>query len=228
MTLTAFLSTGRLAGKHIVNEYTYRMSQQRRLTYLLLINITMIFGLITVGLFSNSLSVLAAGGDFAADSFAIALGLFAIHRRDNHGDEKATTYVALVNAGMLFIITFFVIYQSVNRLLTNSPEIHALPVFIVALLSAIGMAAGIFILGRGAGKEDLHMRSVFLDTVSDGLSAAGVAVVGIIIFITHKYYWLDSLAAILISLVIGYGAVRLLIDVMKSLKSGQPLSLDDD
>lgn len=204
------------------------MSQRKRLTYLLLINIAMISGLVAVGLFSNSLSVLAAGGDFAADSFAIALGLFAVHRRDNRGDEKATTYVALVNAGMLFAITLFVIYQAVNRLLTNSPEIHALPVFVVAILSAIGMAAGIFILGKGAGNEDLHMRSVLIDTVSDGLSAAGVAVVGIIIYVTHKYYWLDSVAALLISLVIGYIAVRLLIDVMKSFKSGQPLSLDDD
>lgn len=181
-----------------------------------------------MGLFSNSLSVLAAGGDFIADSLAIALGLFAIQRRDSRGDKKATTYVALVNAGMLFIIILFVTFQAINRLLNNSPEIHALPVFVVALLSAAGMAAGVFILGRGAGNEDLHMRSVFLDTVSDGLSAAGVALVGIIIFITHKYYWLDSVAAILISLVIGYGAVRLLIDVIKSLKSGQPLSLDDD
>lgn len=208
--------------------YNCNVSQQRRLTILLLINTTMITALIAVGLFSHSLSVLAAGGDFIADSLAIVLGLFAIYRRDKHSDERATTHVALINAVMLFVITLFVLVEAVHRLLTNNPEIHALPVFIVALLSAIGMGAGVSILGRGAGKEDLHMRSVFLDTVSDGLSAVCVAIVGVIIFATHKYYWLDSVAAIFISLVIAFGAIRLMRDVIKSLKSGQPISFNDD
>lgn len=188
----------------------------------------MISGLVLVGLYSNSLSVLAAGGDFIADSLAIALGIFAIYRRDNHGDEKATTYVALVNAGMLVIVTIFVLVQAVGRLMTKSPEIHAQPVFIVAILSAIAMALGVYILGKGAGNEDLHMRSVFLDTVSDGISALGVAMVGIVIAITHKYYWLDSVAAILISLIIGYGAMKLLFDVIKSIRTGQPIQINDD
>ncbi|MBC7581879.1 cation transporter [Aeromicrobium sp.] len=204
------------------------MSQKRRLIYLLFINVLMITGLVLVGLYSNSLSVLAAGGDFIADSLAIALGLFAIHRRDNHGDEKVTTYVALVNAGMLVLITFYVPIQAVGRLMTKSPEIHAQPVFIVAILSAVAMALGVYVLGKGAGNEDLHMRSVFLDTASDGISALGVALVGIVIAITHNYYWLDSVAAILISLIIGYGAIKLLFDVVKSIRTGQPMQTDDD
>lgn len=204
------------------------MTQKRRLGYLLLLNIVMILGLITVGLYSNSLSVLAAGGDFIADSLAIALGLFAVHRRDVHRDERATTYVALINAAMLLVITIFVVVQACLRLLNHSPEIDALPVLVVAILSAITMGIGLLILGKGAGTEDLHMRSVFLDTASDGLSAIGVAAVGLVILLTHSYYWLDSAAAIFISLVIGYAAIRLLIDVKQSFKSGEPISVDQD
>ena len=204
------------------------MTQKHRLSYLLLLNIVMILGLVSVGLYSNSLSVLAAGGDFIADSLAIALGLFAVNRRDVHKDEKATTYVALINAAMLLIITVFVLVQAILRLLNNSPEINALPVLIVALLSAISMGVGVLILGKRAGNEDLHMRSVFLDTASDGLSAIGVAVVGLVILLTHNYYWLDSAAAVFISLIIGYGAIRLLIDVTKSFKTGQAVRIDDD
>lgn len=204
------------------------MTQKRRLSCLLLLNIAMVLGLIVVGLYSNSLSVLAAGGDFVADSLAIALGLFAVNRRDVHKDEKATTYVALINAAMLLAITLFVLVQAIVRLLNQSPEINALPVLIVSLLSAITMGVGILILGRSAGNEDLHMRSVFLDTASDGLSAVSVAVVGLVILLTQGYYWLDSAAAIIISLLIGYWAVRLLIDVTKSFKTGQPIHIDDD
>ena len=212
----------------IIRDYTKRVRQQRRLSHLLFINVIMILGLVGVGLFSNSLSVLAAGGDFVVDSLAIALGLFAVHRRDTQGDEKATTYVALINAGMLTGITLYVIVQAVHRLLTHSPEIHALPVFIVAALSAIAMGLGVFILGKGAGNEDLHMRSVLLDTASDGLSAVGVAIVGVVILLTHKYYWLDSVAAIIISLIVGYSAIRLLEQVVSSLTTGNPLEIDND
>lgn len=72
------------------------------------------------------------------------------------------------------------------------------------------------------------MRSVLLDTISDGLSAAAVAVVGGIIYFTHGMYWLDSAAALLIAIIIGYGALRLLYDVAKALRRGTALAIGDD
>ena len=54
------------------------MSQQTRLTLVLGLNMVMIAGLLIVGRTSHSLGVLAAGGDFAADSIAILLGIMAI------------------------------------------------------------------------------------------------------------------------------------------------------
>jgi len=61
----------------------------------------MIVGLVLVGLLSHSISVLAAGGDFVADSFALALGILAVYLRDRHGNMQAPTYVALVNGLLL-------------------------------------------------------------------------------------------------------------------------------
>ena len=125
-------------------------------------------------------------------------------------------------------MTIWVLVESAQRLVHGNPEIHGLPVFIIAAVSTLAMFVGAFILGRGAGNEDLHMRSVLLDTISDGLSAAAVSVVGGIIYFTGGLYWLDSATAILVGIVIGFGAVRLLRDVVKSLKSKQPLELGDD
>lgn len=194
------------------------MSQQKRLRYLLALNVAMITGLIIVGLTSHSLGVLAAGGDFIADSFAIGLGLLAVYLRDNHGSRQAPTYVALINGLLLLAITVGVIVTAVSRLLTLNPEVHGLPVLIVSVISTFVMVAGALILGKSAGNEDLHMRSVLLDTLADGLAAAGVAVVGAIIYFTHGLYWLDSLVAIIIGIVIGFGAIRLLNDVVKTLR----------
>ena len=98
-------------------------------------------------------------------------------------------------------ITIFVLFQAIERLLTDSPEVQGLPVLIISIVSTLVMVASAFILGSGAGKEDLHMRSVLLDTVSDGISVAAVAT--------------------LVSLVIGYGALKLLKDVYTELHKRQ-------
>ena len=198
------------------------MSQQKRLTYVLVLNLAMIAGLIIVGLGSHSLSVLAAGGDFVADSMAIVLGLIAVYLRDKRGNHRAPTYVALINGLLLLGLTIGVIVQAVDRLIHHSPEINGLPVLLVSMISLLAMVAGVIILGRGAGSEDLHMRSVLLDTVSDGIAAAAVAITGGIILVVHGAYWLDAAAAIVISIVIGYGALKLLKDVYISLRTVAP------
>jgi cobalt-zinc-cadmium efflux system protein len=204
------------------------MTQQRRLMFVLVINVNMIVGLVLVGLFSHSISILAAGGDFVADSLALALGILAVHLRDRHGNMQAPTYVALVNGLLLLGVTVWALVESVQRLVHGNPEIHGLPVLMIAVVSTLAMFVGTFILGLGAGNEDLHMRSVLLDTISDGLSAAAVAVVGGIIYFTGGLYWLDSVTAIVVGVVIGFGAVRLLRDVARSLRSKLPLKLEDD
>lgn len=187
----------------------------------------MIAGLVIVGLTSHSLGVLAAGGDFAADSTAILLGIIAIQiAKHSHEHPKATTYVALINALMLLTVTAFVIVEGVHRLTNHTPHIEGLPVLIVSVVATAFMAVGAFILGNDAGKEDLHMRSVLLDTVSDGVAAAAVAVSGGIIYFTGRFHWLDSALAVLIGLVIGFGAVKLLRDVVIALRAKTPISVD--
>jgi len=69
----------------------------------------------------------------------------------------------------------FVIVGGARRLLTHTPAVSGLPVLIVSGIAALTMTGGAVILGADAAKEDLHMRSVLLDTVTDALSAAAVA-----------------------------------------------------
>ena len=197
------------------------MSQQKRLGLVLGLNVLMIAGLLIVGLASHSLCVLAAGGDYAADSVAILLGIMAIQiAKHPKGHPQATTYVALINALVLLVVTMLVIVGGIRRLVTHTPEIRGLAVLIVSLIAMVSMVAAAFILGRDAGSEDLHMRSVLLDTIADATAAAGVAVAGGIIYFTGRLYWLDSAVAVLIGVVIGFGALRLLRDVVRTLRSG--------
>jgi cobalt-zinc-cadmium efflux system protein len=204
-------------------------SQRRRLTILLAMNAAMIVGLVVVGLLARSLGVLAAGGDYVADSAAILLGIIAVTVRERVGPHsKAPTYVAAINASALLVVTVLVLTEAVRRLLNGTPVINGLPVLVVSGIATAVMLAGVFVLGTGAGNEDLHMRSVLLDTVSDALASAAVAVSGAVIYVTGRYYWLDSLLSLVIAVVIGVGAVRLLVAVVTALRRGTDLDVDDD
>ncbi len=196
------------------------MTQQKRLGVVLGLNLIMITGLVAVGLASHSLGVLAAGGDYAADSTAILLGIIAINfSKQPHGHPKATTYIAFINALALLIVTTVVMYEGIHRLTSHAPTIQGLPVLIVSTVATIFMAVGALILSKDATNEDLHMRSVLLDTVSDGVASAAVAISGGIIYFTGKFSWLDSALAVLIGLVVSYGAIKLLRDVVAACKS---------
>ena len=203
------------------------MTQQKRLGLVLALNVVMIAGLLIVGLVSHSLGVLAAGGDYAADSVAILLGMISIQiAKHPHGNPKATTYAALINTSVLLVVTVFVIVGGVRRLVTRTPEIHGLGVLIVSVVAMASMIVAGFILGREAASEDLHMRSVLLDTVADATTAAGVAATGGIIYVTGRLYWLDSAVAVVIGLVIGFGTLKLLGDVLAASRTGRPVDCE--
>ena len=138
-------------------------------------------------------------------------------------------FVALINCLVLLGVTAFVIVGGLRRLITHTPDIHGLSVLVVSLIAMTSMAIAVVILGRDAGSEDLHMRSVLLDTISsDAVASAGVALSGAVIYITGSFDWLDSVMAVLIGIVIGLGALKLLHDVVVALRTGIGLALSDD
>jgi cobalt-zinc-cadmium efflux system protein len=204
------------------------VSQSARLGWVLALNLALIVGLVIAGLAAGSLGVLAAAADTAADASAIVLGLIAIHFRDRHGKINAPTYVAGVNASLLLIVVIGVVAEAIQRLLEGGHTVQGLPTLIASAAATVVMLICAAILGRGAASEDLHMRSVLLDTLADALAAAGVAIVGAVILTTGRFFWLDAVVAIIISSVIAVGAVRLLGDVATALRTGAPLEITDD
>ncbi len=199
-------------------------SQRRRLGCVLGLNLLMIAALVLAGVSAHSLGVLAAAGDFAADSVGLILGLLAVALRDRprHGADRrsrATTVVALINGAALLAVSALVIVEAVDRLSSGTPAVHGVPVVIVSVISALVMLAGAAILGFGAGSEDLHMRSVLLDTLSDGAAAAAVAVAGAVIAVTQRFYWLDPTLAAIIAVVIAVAAINLLTDGIRELRT---------
>jgi cobalt-zinc-cadmium efflux system protein len=188
-----------------------------RLSLVLVINLGMVLALLLVGLLAHSLGVLASGADYLGDALGAGLSLVALRMsRHERGHPRATSYAALANSSFLLLVTLSVVVEAIHRLISGAPSIHGVPVVIVSAIAATAMIACAFILGDVEG--DLSMESVMLDTVADAAAAVGVAVSGAVILITKATYWLDSLVALLIALVVGYHAIRLMRRVLSDLR----------
>lgn len=185
------------------------MSQQRRLGIVLGLNLSVIAALVIVGLAGHSVGVLAAAGDTAVDSVALVLGLIAVTVRDRSTHARRSLVipvVALINGGALLVVTALIAVEAVRRLLHGAPEVHGLPVLIVSGLTMAVLLVGAWVLGASAANEDLHMRSVLLDTLADSAAAGAVAVAGAVIALTGRFFWLDPALALGIAVVVAVPA----------------------
>ena len=207
------------------------MTRRTRLLIVLGLNLALIAGLVAVGIVGHSVGLLAAGGDYLADSGAIMLALVAIWLRDRpatarrpQGYPRATAFAALVNAGLLLLVVLLVVVAAAWRLLTGAGRVHGLPVMMAAVVSATVMVAGALVLGGDLDQDDdtdadrANMRAVLLDTVADAAAAAGVAVAGLIILVTGAWFWLDPAVALVIAAVIGYHVLLLLRDISRTMR----------
>jgi cobalt-zinc-cadmium efflux system protein len=173
---------------------------------------------------------LAEGVDYLADAAAIAASLLTLWlsrrpptTRRPHGYPNATALAALVNAAWLLVLTLLVSAGSIDRLVRGTHHVDGLPVLIVSAVAAVFMAAGAVILGSDPDdldndQDSLAVRAVLLDTAADAAAAGGVAATGAIIVVARGLFWLDPAAALLVSIVVGYHAVRLLRQVSTALR----------
>ncbi|HEY5224484.1 MAG TPA: cation diffusion facilitator family transporter [Microbacteriaceae bacterium] len=210
---------------------TAKFSQRRRLSIVLALNLALIGGLVVVGLAAHSVGVLAAAGDTLADSIGLALGLIAVALRDRDpGRTRANqpiAIVALINATILIAVTVTVAIEAIIRLVEGSPAVLGLPMAVVSLITLAVMIAGALVLGLSAHREDVHMKSVLLDTLADAAAAAGVLVAGVVIWLTGGFDWLDSVIALILAAVIGIVGARLAVQAVAALR-GADVDFEDD
>ena len=208
------------------------MSRVKRLTVVLLLNLGLIAALVIVGLVAHSLAVLAAGADYLADAGAIGVSLLAIWLASRppsparpRGYPNAANIAALVNAGWLLVLNIAIAAAAIRRLAEGTRRVEGLPVLIVSGIAATVMLAGALVL-RGDpdgedddSEEDLNVKAVLLDTAADAAAAAGVAVSGAVILGAGGWYWLDPAVALLIAVIIGYHAQKLVRKVITAIRT---------
>ena len=162
------------------------VSRAHRFLVVLVLNLALVAGLLTVAVTAHSPAVLAEGGDYLLNAVGVAVALLALRlsarpasRERLPGHPDATGIAALVNGGWLLVLELIVASAATDRLIAGTRPVEGLPVLVVSGIAAVAMTAGALILRGdgtdGEGERDLSVAAVLLDTVADAAAAAGVA-----------------------------------------------------
>lgn len=190
---------------------------------LLALGITLAFVVfeIIAGLYANSLALLTDAAHNVTDVIALALSWYALRVAARPANENKTfgyhrvgIVVALINGLSLVLISLYIFYEAVERLL--NPLIVEDSILIVVALIAFFVNAGTALLVLRGSENDLNQRSAFLHLAGDAVATLGAFIAGIGIFLTG-WNWLDPLASILIAALIlwnVWGIVREALDIL--------------
>ncbi len=178
------------------------------------------------GLLSNSLALLGDAGHMLVDALAMGLSLFAYNlaRRPStltrtFGYHRVEIMAALANGSILVLVSAFIFYEAAQRF-SQPPEVKTPLMLVVAVIGLVANIVGILLLRRGS-HTSLNIRGAFWHILGDTISSVGVIVAGIVIAVTG-WRVADPIVAIVIGIVILWGALRLVRDSVDILMESVP------
>jgi len=188
-------------------------SSYRRLKITLAIVLVIMAAEIIGGIFSNSLALLSDAGHMLVDALALGLSLLAMRvaRRPTtatktFGYHRVEILAALANGAILVLVSAYIFYQAYQRFLAPSP-VKTLLMLAIAAIGLFANLGGVLLLNK-ASRRSLNIKAAFWHIIGDTISSAGVIIGGIVILSTGRYV-ADAIVAVVIGVIILWGAVRI-------------------
>jgi cobalt-zinc-cadmium efflux system protein len=186
----------------------------------LVVTLAYIVLLVIAGIRAHSLALLSEAGHNLSDLVALLLSLVAVYLQarppsatKTYGWHRAGVLAALVNAGSLVVISFFIFYEAVKRL-RNPQPVHAGLMMGVAAVGVVMNAVIALMLYKS--HRDVNIRSTLLHEIGDTVSTAAVIAGAWAIMATGRY-WIDPALSCAIGALIlwsGFGIVRETLNIL--------------
>jgi len=182
------------------------------------------------GFWTNSLALLSDAAHVFMDLFALVLSLAAIHLAKfpasdtrTYGWHRAEIFASLINGSTLLLIGFGILTEAWGRLI-HPEAVKSKEMFIIA---SIGLVMNLIAAGRlhAHSHDDLNVRSAFLHVLGDAIASVGVIIGGVIMLYT-SWFVLDAVISVIIVMIIGWGAIRILREAGHILLEGVPPHID--
>lgn len=214
------------------HSHSHASASRRRLAWALAITGTVLVAEVVGAYISGSLALLADAGHMAADSLGLVIALIAAtlmtrprSSRRTWGWARSEVIAAAVQATLLLIICLSILWEAIQRL--QSPvAVETGPMFWIGLLGLAANIASLLILSGGRG-DSLNMKAAFLEVMTDALGSVAV-IVAAIVAMTTGWIYADSVASLIIAVMILPRAFLLLRQSVRILLEAAPTNLDVD
>ncbi|MGO4536122.1 cation diffusion facilitator family transporter [Leifsonia sp. 2MCAF36] len=180
---------------------------------------------------SGSLSLLADAGHMLSDLAGLVIALVATvvaarpaTDRQTFGYQRAEVFGALINGLILVVVAVAVTVGAIGRLVGGEPEVHSVPMLIVAVIGLVANFGALLLLRPAAG-HSINMRGAYLEVLGDLVGSATVIVAAVVI-LTTGFVAADAIASLLIAVLIVPRAFSLLRDVVRVLSEAAPADTD--
>src|SRR5215468_253914 len=180
------------------------------------------------GYLANSIALLAEAAHMLADSAALLLAVIAVgaarrpaDARRTYGHRRYQPLAAFINGQLLLLLTLWVVYEAVRRLL-YPPMVHGRLMLGIAVLGGLANLVALIVL---TGGQSLNERSARAHVLSDLLGSAAASVAAIIILFTG-WTLADPLLSLLISALILRSAWAITRESADVLLEGVPAGFD--
>ncbi|MGC0370499.1 cation diffusion facilitator family transporter [Microbacterium sp. SLBN-111] len=177
---------------------------------------------------TGSLALLADAAHMFTDAAALVVALIATaiaarpaDDRRTFGYQRAEVLGALVNGIVLIVLSLWVAFEAVQRLLRPADaEVQGGLMLVVAVVGLLANAVSMWLLGR-AQKRSINVRGAYLEVLGDLIGSAAVIVAAIVIVMTG-FVQADAIASLFIAVMIVPRAIGLLREVMAVLTESAP------
>ena len=193
------------------------------------LNAVFIVAEIVYGFKANSLALLADAGHNFSDVIGLlmAWGAWWLAKKKpepnfTYGFRGASIVAALMNAVLLLVAIGGIVFEAIERLMSQQPVEGTIVMAVAALGIVInGVTAWLF----SQGQSDLNIKAAFAHLAADAVVSAAVVVSGLVMMLTH-WTWLDPVLSLVVSAVIVWGTWGLLRDSAKLAVQGVPSHID--
>ncbi|MBV9525347.1 MAG: cation transporter [Candidatus Dormibacteraeota bacterium] len=207
-----------------------RHLRKRRLAIVLAIGTAILSAEVAGAVAARSVALLADAGHVLTDVAGLGLALLAMWFAErpasperSFGYQRLEILAAAANAAVLLAVGVLILVASVARLIAPV-DVGGRLMLIVGAGALLGNGASTWLLSRDRAAS-MNMRGAHLEVASDLLAAAAVVVAAVIILITG-FTRADSIASLLVGLVILPRTMRLLRDAADVLLEAAPRGVD--
>jgi cobalt-zinc-cadmium efflux system protein len=180
------------------------------------------------GYLANSIALLAEAAHMLADSAALVLAIVAVRAsrrpadaRRTYGHRRYQPLAAFVNGQLLLLLTLWVVYEAVRRLL-HPPAVNGQLMLGIAVLGGVANLVALLVLSGGLS---LNERSARAHVMSDLLGSVAASLAAIIILFSG-WTLADPLLSLLISALILRSAWAITRESADVLLEGVPAGFD--